>query len=376
MSSFDVVIVGGGIVGSASAHYLSKRGCRVLLLDQSELPNPWGASGDHARIFRLTFGKDLFYTELAVKALELWKEFEKEAREELYAPTGMLELAPKDKGYEKAGFDALSQLRLPVEQLDAAAMRERYRIFNARAFRYAVFHPDGGILWAQRAAAAFCASAQKRHAVVRTGVRIVSVVRGKEGVRELRDAQGRSWRGGSYLFAAGAWSKDILRPSRIPLKVSRQSMLYLRPPQHQGQYRPAHCPVFSSSSARLHGFPVHIHGFMKLGDDRLGAGGKPGPCQQAVPPAFERACRRFLKAFLPDVAGFTEAEGKVCHYASTPDGDFVADRLPGAPNAYVATGLPGHGFQFGPLLGSVMAEWIALGRTGLNLSRFRFGRFR
>src|SRR5256885_15945094 len=102
MASFDVVIVGGGIVGAASAYALAKEGQKVLLLDQYDIPNEWAASGDHARLFRYTFGKDLFYTELAVQALKLWKEFQKESREELYVPTGMLDLATKEGGYEAA----------------------------------------------------------------------------------------------------------------------------------------------------------------------------------------------------------------------------------------------------------------------------------
>ncbi|MEE8425256.1 MAG: FAD-dependent oxidoreductase, partial [Elusimicrobiota bacterium] len=63
--AYDVIVVGGGIIGTASAYYLAKRDFRVVLLDQGALANPEASSCDHARVFRLTHGKDSFYTEIA-----------------------------------------------------------------------------------------------------------------------------------------------------------------------------------------------------------------------------------------------------------------------------------------------------------------------
>src|SRR5208282_3450000 len=249
------------------------------------------------------YGKDLFYTELAVRALNLWKEFQKECREELYVPIGMLDLATKEGGYEAACYQALKDMRLPVEKLGPAELRERYRILNARAFRYAVFHPDGGMLWAQRAVTAYATAASRKGAVIRKNIRISQLVRGNGGIREIRDQDGKSWKADSYLFAAGSWSRELLSAYKLPLKVTRQELLYFRPPQNQGRYRPEHCPVFACSSRGFYGFPVHIHGFMKIGSQRKGPSGKPGPSSQGPSPRFEKVCRKFLREFIPDVAG-------------------------------------------------------------------------
>ena len=112
MAGFDVVIVGGGIIGCASAYYLSKRDYRVVLLDQGAISNPQASSCDHGRIFRLTHGKDSFYTELAAKTLPLWKDFQQECREELLLQNGILELAMGDGRVEEAGLRQLPGLFL------------------------------------------------------------------------------------------------------------------------------------------------------------------------------------------------------------------------------------------------------------------------
>ena len=56
--------------------------------------------------------------------------------------------------------------------------------------------------------------------------------------------------------------------------------------------------------------------------------------------------------------------------------DHGLDRLPDAPNGFVAAGFSGHGFKFGPLIGKTMAELIAGGKPELNLHRFRLSRFK
>lgn len=376
MDAYDVVIVGGGIVGASAAYHLSRAGHKVLLLDQFGVPNEFASSCDHVQEFRLTFGKDLFYTELAVQSLALWKEFQQDIHEELYTCTGMLDLAVREGGYEEHCHRALTSMNLPVRKLGPAELRERFRIFNHRAVRYAVFHPDGGMLWAQRSVAAFANAALRRRTTIHKNVRIISIARGKDGVREVRDSQGRTYRGGAYLFAPGPWAREVLAPWRLPLHVTRQPLLYFRPPTNQGRYRPGHCPVYFCRDRGYFGYPVHIHGFMKIGDRRRGLPGKPGQGPTAPPQGFERACRSFLRRFMPDAAAFVDTEGKFTYYNNTPDGDFIIDHLPGAQNAVAATGLAGHGFKFGPLVGRVASELLLAGKTNLNITRFRIARFK
>jgi sarcosine oxidase len=59
----------------------------------------------------------------------------------------------------------------------------------------------------------------------------------------------------------------------------------------------------------------------------------------------------------------------------TPDGDFIIDRLPGAPQIVVASPCSGHGFKFAPAIGAILADLATTGATRHDIARFTLGRF-
>ena len=99
-----VIIVGGGVMGVATAYWLTQQGRAVTLLDQYDIPNTWSASGDHLRVFRLTYGKDAFYTDMALKSLPLWLDLNTQTGEKLLQQNGVLELAEESRGPDPSGY--------------------------------------------------------------------------------------------------------------------------------------------------------------------------------------------------------------------------------------------------------------------------------
>jgi glycine/D-amino acid oxidase-like deaminating enzyme len=374
---FDTIVVGGGILGSATAYHLSRHGRRVLVIDQEDrIPNPHGSSADHAYIFRLTHGKDSFYTELGVKSLQMWKQLQHETSIEFLESTGMLDLAVGTCKHEEASAKVLKELKVPFQRLETAELLDQYRILRKKACRFALYHQDGGILWAQRAIEAFHKAALRRGSRTALGVRIVKVLRDKTGIVGLRDSKGKVWKAPTYVFAAGPWTKELLSDYGLPLRVTSQHMLYLRPPRNQGRYRAPHFPVFSCSARGIHGFPVHVHGFMKFGREKEGPLCKDVRSTDRPDPSFQRTVRAFLKDFFPDLGGFTELEDRVHHAVRTPDGDFILDRLPDAENAVVAVGFCGLAPMFAPLIGKEAAALLLKERPDINLHRFRLDRLK
>jgi N-methyl-L-tryptophan oxidase len=374
----SVVVVGGGIMGVQAAWHLASLGQTVTVLDQFDVPNQWAASGDHLRVFRLTYGKDAFYTEMALKALPLWLELNTLSEETILQQNGVLELATKAAGYEAQSLAVLKDRKIRYERLDPAAVKKLYPMYNQRAMKWALFHPDGGMIWANRAVAATASIAQRKNVRIRSNVKIVSIQKDKTGVRSVTDAAGKTWEADKFLFAGGYWSGELLKSWGIPIKITRQEQMFLRPLSNRGRYRPEHFPVFASLAGGFYGFPVHLHGFIKIGDHRKGQVVRKADPEQLreLTPKFEKSCRKFLKTFLPELSQFTEFEGHTCWYDNTPDDDFIMDRLPDAPNAYVAAGFSGHGFKFAPIVGKSMAELMVAGKPELNLHRFRLTRFR
>ena len=73
----DIVVIGAGVVGAATAYALSRRGGTVLLLDQFQRGHSLGSSHGTSRIFRLNYPDERF-VRLAQAADEAWRELERE----------------------------------------------------------------------------------------------------------------------------------------------------------------------------------------------------------------------------------------------------------------------------------------------------------
>ncbi|MBI4377169.1 MAG: FAD-dependent oxidoreductase [Elusimicrobia bacterium] len=372
---FGVVVVGGGIIGASAAYYLAQKGRTVLILDQYDVPNQLSASGDHLRAFRVSHGKDAFYSEMAMRSIPLWLDWNTQANDKLLVQNGFLELAVQTHGFEEQGLQVMKELKVRASKMDKDEVRRNYPMINTRAIKYAVFQPDGGTIWAWRTTGAIAALAQRRGAKLRSQMKVVSLVKEKGAIKGVKDSSGKLWQADAFLFSGGPWTPELLKSYRLPIKVTRQHQLYLRPPANRGRYRPEHFPVFACHAKGFYGFPLHIHGFLKIAEHKKGPPGKPGGAPEPNP-AFEKKCRAFLKRFIPELASFTDSEASICHYDNTPDGDFIIDRLPDVSNGYVACGFAGRGFKFAPLIGKTLAELISGGKPELNLHRFRLGRFK
>lgn len=376
MQGHDVIVVGGGLIGAACAYSLASCGFKVVLLEQADIPNPRASSADHAALFRLTFGGDSFYSFLAAKTVPLWRRFEAETHEELLLQTGMLDLAAGEGRYEEACLKTLGGLGLRVERWNSADTCARFRMLRRSAFRWAAFHPDGGLVWSQRAISALTRAALRRRARVESDVRITGLLKDKDGLAGVKDSRGRVWKAQEYVFTAGPWTRELLKGFGLPLSVTLQHNLYLRPPRNQGRYRPGHFPVFSVLRKGFYAFPVHIHGFMKVGLHKPGPPASQLSDKPAVDARFAKKCRGFLEDLVPDLEGFSELEDRVCYTTRTPDGDFILDRLEGAPNAVVAAGLAGRGPMFAPLIAQAVTALLRREKPEINLHRFRVDRLK
>ena len=85
------VVVGAGAMGAAATWCLARRGCRVTMLDRFGIGNDLASSSaSETRIFRLSH-VERADVRLAVRALELWHELERESGEQLLYPSGLLQ---------------------------------------------------------------------------------------------------------------------------------------------------------------------------------------------------------------------------------------------------------------------------------------------
>ena len=94
---YDLIVVGGGPMGLATAYNVAKTGKKVLILERFTFFNQSGSSNDLVRMFRTMYTED-FMANLAKESIQLWNELEAEAGVKLIMKTGLLNFG--DPTYE------------------------------------------------------------------------------------------------------------------------------------------------------------------------------------------------------------------------------------------------------------------------------------
>lgn len=374
------LVLGGGVIGTATACALARRGERVRLLERFKPGHGHGSSHGASRIFRFAYAEPI-YRELAERALSGWRSLEKERGEPLLhtngnwycAPEGSAELAAVAAGLRDGGFEA------PL--LSARESNARFpRLFLPEGFE-ALFQPDGGVLLADRCLAALWEGAEAAGASVVSGEEVLGIEVGDRGV-ELAARGGRRYHAPRLVLAAGSWSGSLLNEldCPLPLSITREQVAFCEVREGIAHGVDDLPTVLDHSSARpFYALPA-VRG---LGPERVGVkvgqhfGGR--PIEHPELPvevdldnlaAVEGWVRERLPQVLPRPFRFEH-----CLYTTTPDQHFILDHHPSEKRLTLAAGFSGHSFKFAPALGELLAA-LALGEEpAVDLSMFRLGRF-
>jgi sarcosine oxidase len=373
--TIDVAVIGLGVMGGAALLHLARRGQRVVGFEQFTPGHDRGSSHGETRIIRLGYFEHPSYVPLVRAALPLWRALERDSGQSLLHVTGIVEIGAPD-GTLVAGTQQSSRTHgLDHEVLDAAGVMRRFPGFRLPPDFIGVFQPEAGILAAEAAVHVQIELARRAGAQVRANERVIALEPTPDGVRIVTEHG--AFRAGQAIVAAGAWLPRLLPGLPVPLRATRQVIGWFEP-SDPAIFARDRCPIFmiETPAGIFYGFP---------------AGGRPGikfakhhHTDEAVDPATptrpmdgrdEALLRQALAAFLPSLDGRL-LSAQTCRYTMTPDGDFIIDRLPGAPSVIVASPCSGHGFKFAPVLGEILADLATTGTTVHDIGRFDIARFR
>jgi sarcosine oxidase len=373
MPIFDVVVVGLGAMGSAAAYHLASRGRRVVGIDRFRPGHERGSSHGATRIIRLGYYEHPSYVPLLRRAYALWRELEARAGRPLLQITGIAEIGPPDGKLVAGTLAAARTHDLPRAVLAAPEFMRRFPAFRIPQDCVGVVQPDGGILAAEPAIRAHLDLALAAGAELRTAETVTAIE--PRGVRVRIATDHGTIEAGAAIVAAGPWLNKLLPGLAAPLRVTRQVMAWFEP-RDPALFPPGRFPVFMIESARgIHyGFPVDDVGVKFAKHYHADETVDPDACDRAASPDDEALIRPALAKHLPAANGRL-LQAKICLYTMTPDGDFLIDRLPDAPQIVVASPCSGHGFKFAPVIGEILADLATDGATSHDISRFRLARF-
>jgi len=374
MSSFDVVVCGLGVMGSATLRELARRGLRVLGIDRFAPGHDRGSSHGETRVIRLDYFEHPSYVPLLRRTYELWHELEQSSAQKLIHITGIVEIGAPDGELITGVLASIKQHSLRHELLSADDLMRRFPAFHVPSQYQAVVQPDGGFLAAEASIHAMLALAKADGAELRSGETIRAIEPSSTGVLIVTDRSRID--AGSAVIAVGPWIKSILPELKASLRVTRQVMAWFSPRQ-PAPFRSEQFPVFlmESRHGMHYGFPLDGGGLVKVAKHHhCNETVDPEVCDRTVSIADENLIRSALADHLPDANG-DRVKATTCLYTVTPDGDFILDSLPGFPHIVVASPCSGHGFKFAPVIGEILADLVIRHEPKHEIGRFSLKRF-
>jgi len=363
MERFDVVIVGGGPIGTAAARALSARGRAVVLLERFTVGHANGSTAGATRNFRLTY-HDPVYVRMARNSLERWRELEDEAGMELMRVVGGLDVGAATEASARALEGAGERFERPPD----AEVAERWPTLRFPPGSSFVYQPDGAILRSHEAVLALARLAAKHGAELREETAAASITTGEEGV-EVRASDGGTIQAPVAIVAAGAWAGPLLGAAGSPLA--------LRPTLEQSTYLSVDAPDLPTVidwDETPSQPPYIVPDPFRPGEIKAGAhlsGPEVDPDSRSFQPDEVREARVVDWVGRRLVPPARRLRTETCLYTVTPDEDFVVDRV---GSLVIASPCSGHGFKFTPLLGEVLADLATGESTEVPLERFRADR--
>ena len=369
MAGFEVVVVGGGVIGSSIAYHLARQGRRVLVVERAEPAVEPAASWASAGGVRRQ-GRHAAEAKLAIEAIDRWPSLEEELGARfayrqggnLYVGEGEDEIAIVEAFVRRQQQNGFADVRF----VDRRGALEIVPALNDQVSA-ASYSPRDGQADPALTTRAFASAAERHGATYWNGVESLGLLATDSRVTWLRTSRGEV-EAEAVVVAAGAWS-DHLAGSvdlRLPIRT-RVPQILISTPGTPGTVQ----PVLGSVSRRLSLKQLDDGSFM------LG-GGWPGiPSEDRRTYTMQAASIEGGWAagagLIPAVDEQTINRAWCGLEAQSFDGIPFIGAVPGYSGLTVATGFSGHGFAIAPTVGRTVADQLAGKPTpeldGLSLDR-------
>ena len=367
-TTFDVIVLGVGGMGSAAAFELARRGRRVLGLEQFALGHDRGSSHGHTRIIRKAYYEPPDYVPLVFRAWERWRDLERRSGRTLLTEHPCLSIGRPDGELIQGVRRSAGQHRLPVEALDAADLRRRFPAFRFSDDYAGLLEHSAGFLYVDDCVRAHAEEARELGAVLRDGEPVVSWK--AEGGGVVVETTAGRYAAGRLVVTAGPWAGRMLGAIGGRLTVMRQVVFWLDGDAH---FQKESFPIFIAETPEgaYYGLPALNADGVKVarhyGAPELR---EPSEVSRTVTEADEAPVRRFVRSHLPAADGPVR-RSSTCIYTLTADRHFLIDVHPEHPQVVFAAGFSGHGFKFASVVGEILADLAEEGRTRHPIGMFR-----
>jgi sarcosine oxidase subunit beta len=373
--SCDILIVGGGVMGTSIALALARRRVgRVVLLEKSYLGA--GSSGKSGAIIRQHYSNRLTAL-MAQKSLRVFEHFDEAVGgPPVFTRAGMVIVVnERDRAGLETNVAMQQELGIDVRLVSAQVLADIDPNARLAEDEVAAYEAEAGYVEAVQVVASFAEAARRAGADLRLGVEVQSLVVEGGKVTGVETNEGR-YHCRCVVLATGPWAAQLSAAAGAPLPVQAcrtQVALYRRPPDFGRRG-----VIYGDFVQGLYFKPTHgdmIHAGSLAGEEKDNPV-DPDAYNEAADGAWLPGVRQRLSRRYPAMHRGYGRGGFGALYAVTPDWHPILDRLPGADGVYCAAGFSGHGFKMAPIVGQLLSELVVDGKAAaLDIAPLRLSRF-
>ncbi len=378
-NTFDITIMGGGIMGCSTALQLAQRGLKVALLEKDLIGA--GPSGKSSAIIRQHYSNELT-ARMALYSLGVYQDFKNRVGGECgFTRTGFIALAPKsDSEGLRANVAMQQSVGIQTELLSAEALHDLVPAFVTSDLMLAAYEPESGYADPYLTVTSYAQAARNAGVKIFQGTAVTGIdfAPGKQGSRRV---SGVSTTSGAFsspvvINATGAWAGQVAALAGIeaPIDSCRVQVAFFRRPAGQEAEHPVVADFINATYFRSETGQITLVGL--IDPSEADAIVDPNKFREAVDDDFIMEAGGGLVNRYPAMEQSQLTGGYASLYAITPDWHPIMEEVPKGSGLYLCSGFSGHGFKLGPAVGLMMSDLVT-GETQpmFDQALFRFGRF-
>jgi sarcosine oxidase subunit beta len=374
MQTADVVIIGGGIVGSSIAWHLTEAGCRDVLVIERESAQGKGSTGKSMGGVRAQFSTPV-NIQMSLYSIPFYAGFDERLGHPAgYRPQGYIFLATRQShlDYLRANFEKQTALGLKtVLMLQAEEIRCMLPELRSDDILGGTFCSTDGFVDPYSVMNGFMASAIEKGATLWKKTELTGVVKDTGGIAAVDTTRGRVATR-TVVNAAGAWAAQVAAMAGLELPV--QPLRRMLVPSEPFDDFPHSSPMVIDMSTGFH-FRPEGRGFLLAWND---PDETPGYKTDFEPSFIEKILVRAAdRVPVFENLAINPKRAWAGLYEMSPDHHAILGPVSGMPGFYLANGFSGHGVMHAPSTGKILSDLILKGQTDVvdNVELLYFERF-
>ena len=369
----DVVIVGGGIVGSSIAYHLTEAGCRDVLVLEREAHQGQGSTGKSMGGVRAQFATDV-NIRMSLYSIDFFAAFDERVGHPAdYQPHGYLFVATCERHLAYLEANRARQAALGLKNVSLVTREEILEMvpqLRGDDILGGTFCPTDGFVDPHSVMMGFMLRARERGARLWLGAEVTGIDLEGGRVTGVRTTRGRV-QTGTVVNAAGPWAAGVARLAgeELPVEPLRRQLV----PTEPFADLPARFPMVIDMSTGFH--------FRREGARILLAWNDPEETpgfKSDFDPAFVEKILTRAASRVPCLAEAQVNAGRAWAglYEMTPDHHAVIGRAPNVGGLFLANGFSGHGVMHSPATGRILSDLVLHNETRLfDVTPLRAERF-